>query len=396
MSVFVRERRDANLGALLLAEGRSLRSASNVLPRVNDDTALTLAAVWACIRLLADNVSGLPVDAFRRGPQVRIEVDPAPALVQTPSAIVSRSTWLYQQMVSLLLRGNAYGIKTQIGSDGWATKIEIVHPDSVKVVQKNQLSPPDYLFANKPIARELVYHVSAFNVPGSVQGLAPIAYAASTLGMGLASEKYGAELMAGDGHPSAVVSSDQVLDATTATAVKERFIAGTSDGSHLAVLGAGLKYERMQLTPEEAQFLENRNATAIDACRFFGVPPEMIGASTSGSGLTYANREQRALDFLVFTLQWWITRIEEAWSAQLPRAQYVKLNADALLRTDAMTRVMVAKTKLLNGLTNPDEQRALSDEPPLPDGQGQLFMWPPVQVRESVVADPSTPIVPLV
>jgi HK97 family phage portal protein len=394
VSVIVPEKRVGNLsglGTILDVLGRP-RRATKSSPIVTADSAMTLGAVWACIRLLADNVSGLPVDAYRRGPESRVEVNPPPPLVASPSAIVSRSTWLYQHMVSFLIRGNVYGVRTQFGADGWATKIELVHPDSMQVRQPDQLAPPEYVYNGKPIDSAKVYHVSAFNVPGSVVGLSPIKYASSTLGMGLAAEQYNYELMSGGGHPSATLTSDQVLDGPNAQTVKQRFLEGTSDGTHIAVLGAGLKYERMQLTPEEAQFLQSRNATAVDACRFFGVPPEMIGAAVQGSSLTYANREQRALDFLVFTLQWWITRIEEAWSAELPRAQYVKLNVDALLRTDAMTRAKVSDMKLRNGTRNPDEDRALEDNPPLPNGQGQEFLWPPVVVRESMAAtDPNAP-----
>jgi phage portal protein BeeE len=329
VSVIVPEKRVGNLsglGTILDVLGRP-RRATKSSPVVTADSAMTLGAVWACVRLLADNVSGLPVDVYRRGTESRVEVNPPPSLVASPSAIVSRSTWLYQHMVSFLIRGNVYGIRTQFGADGWATKIELVHPDSMQVRQPDQLAPPDYYYNGKPIDPSKVYHVSAFNVPGSVVGLSPIQYASSTLGMGLAAEQYNYELMSGGGHPSATLTSDQVLDGPNAQHVKQRFLEGTSDGTHIAVLGAGLKYERMQLTPEEAQFLQIPQRDRRGRLPVLWCPTGNDRRRRARVGLTYANREQRALDFLVFTLQWWITRIEEAWSAELPRAQYVKLNA---------------------------------------------------------------------
>jgi phage portal protein BeeE len=70
--------------------------------QVTPDTALRLSAVWACVRLLADTVSTLPLDTFRGDEEI-----PAPPLLASPAAGWSLPEWLYAAMVSLLLRGNA-------------------------------------------------------------------------------------------------------------------------------------------------------------------------------------------------------------------------------------------------------------------------------------------------
>lgn len=386
-----REKRTGNLNALsqvLASVGISTRSGRDGYSYVTDDQALQLSAVWACIRLLSDKVAGLPVDAYRRQADRRVEVSPVPAFVSSPSAIVSRSTWLYQQMVSMLLRGNAYGIVTQLGVDGWPAKVEIVHPDSIEVLQDDQLSPPEYLFNRQPIDSGRVYHVSAYNIPGSVVGLSPITYAARSLGLATAINDYGQEIAAGGGHPTAILSSDQRIDEDQAKITKARFKAATAE-DHLAVLGAGLSYDRVQITPAEAQFLETRNATVIDICRYFGCPPESIYASMSGQSVTYANREQRALDLLSDSLQWWITRIEEAWSALIPRGQYVKFNENALLRVELLTKIQAQDMQIRMGVKSPDEVRALNDDPPIPDGAGAQFLWPPYAVSLEPEQPPS-------
>jgi phage portal protein BeeE len=63
----------------------------------------------------------------------------------------------------------------------------------------------------------------------------------------------------------------------------------------------------------------------------------MIGSEAGGS-LTYANVEQRDLDFLKYGVGPKITRLESALTGLLPRGQYVKFNTGALLRTDLKTR----------------------------------------------------------
>jgi len=57
----------------------------------------------------------------------------------------------------------------------------------------------------------------------------------------------------------------------------------------------------------------------------------------------------------------------------MPRPQYVKFNADALIRVDTKTRHEIYQIDRNIGLRNIDELRALEDEEPLPDGQGQSY-----------------------
>ncbi len=382
MSMWARERRSANLKSLseiLVGAGRMPRSRSG--RAINDETALKIAAFTACVNLLSRNIATLPVHAFRKQAGGRSEVDPQPALVASPSSLVSRTTWLEQIMRSLLMRGNAYGFATQLDPLGWPTKIEILHPDSVWVEQDDQLSPARYFRRAGGVRVELdparVMHVSAFNMPGSVVGLSPIAYMASTLGLAQDAVDYGSEVLGGGGHPTSVLSSDTPLTDDQATRAKQRFRDATN-GDRLAVLGGGWKYQAVQIAPKDAQMLESRQFSAVEICQFMGVPATKIGAAMSGTSVTYGNREQNQQEYVADSLLWWVTNVEEAWSAQLPRGQYVRLNMDVLLRPDANARSQIIDRQLRNGTLNADEARALEDRPPLPNDQGQLFIWPPV------------------
>src|SRR5215211_8316913 len=74
---------------------------------VTPDTALRLAAVWSCVALLAGSISTLPVHAYREGEREPLATPP---LLAQPAARTPLPDWLHQAMVSLLLRGNAYGL----------------------------------------------------------------------------------------------------------------------------------------------------------------------------------------------------------------------------------------------------------------------------------------------
>jgi HK97 family phage portal protein len=133
----------------------------------------------------------------------------------------------------------------------------------------------------------------------------------------------------------------------------------------IAVLGSGARFQAITIAPEEAQFLETTQANIRTIARYFGVQPELIGAD-SGNSLTYANVEQRALDFLTFGLRPWLVRLETAISALLSSTTTVKFNAAALVRTDLLTRYQAHESAIRAGWRLRSEVRELEDLPPIP------------------------------
>lgn len=367
------EKRVGNLSGLaqiLEAVGRRPRSTAG--QTVNSETARQLTAVWRCQHLLADIVSGLPLDQYRREAAARIEVPKSP-FVESPSSFVDGHEWRYQMMLSALDRGNAYAFITEFdGSLRYARKAEVLDPCDVNVEQRGgALAPPVYKVNGTVTDSARILHLRAFGPrPGSVLGMSPIEYAAQTIGLGLGSRQYGASWYDGGGHPTTALVSDQDVNADDAKLAKQLYREALADEGHVIALGKAWKLQPLQVNPADAVFLEATNATSVDICGFYGIPPEMLGYASSGGGsLTYANREQRAIDLLVFTVQWWIGRMERLIGSQTPKPQYVKISIDALLRSDLLTRYQAAQIRINTGFGTPDETRALEDEPPLTEEQ---------------------------
>jgi HK97 family phage portal protein len=134
-----------------------------------------------------------------------------------------------------------------------------------------------------------------------------------------------------------------------------------------AVLAGGFKWEPVTIAPEESQFVETMKLNVAQIARVFGVPPEMIGGE-AGNSLTYANVEARALDFLRYSLNPWIVRVEHALGRLIPSKQFVKFNPGAMLRSTTKERYEAHKIALEAGFLTVDEVRELEDRPPLPGG----------------------------
>ena len=125
-----------------------------------------------------------------------------------------------------------------------------------------------------------------------------------------------------------------------------------------------MQFTPIAIAPEESQFIETQRFTVAQIARVFGVPPEMVG-SDAGNSLTYSNVESRALDFLRYSVQPWLIRLETALSGVLPRDQFVRFNAGGLLRATTKDRYEAHEVALRAGFLTINEVRALEDLPPL-------------------------------
>lgn len=330
------------------------------------DVALQVPAVWACVSLLSNAVSMLPLETFRKTAGIAQQL-PNPGLVQSPSAGMTQSEWLHMLMVSLLLRGNAFG--RIVARDGLfrPSQIELLNPDDVTVQVDPKTGALTYRYRQQDLDATDVWHVRGFTLPGYKVGLSPISYAAAVIGLDLSSRRFAGDFFNGGGIPKAVVRSDANLSMEQARTVKERLLAATRSREPI-VLPTGIDYTPISVKPEESQFLAAQEATVPQIARYFGVPAGMVGGKEGGS-LTYSNVEQRSLDFLTYGVAFWLRRIEDAIGALLAAPQYVQFNVDALLRVDAETQAKIDVQRVASKVLVPSEIRARMNLPPMTDEQ---------------------------
>lgn len=371
MSLFARPERRAldTLGEVLdRARGGPTWAGASV----NDESAMRLGAVWSPVNLLAEIICTMPVHQYTTRNGEAEEIDLAP-IVANPSAITDVVSWKRQVVVSWLLRGNAYGIQTGTAKNGWPTRIEVAHPDWIGAYQRRRLGPVDWYLNGKPLDAAEMWHAPAFTVPGVPIGLSPIQYARQTIGLGLGASEFAARFFGDGGHPTVMLKTDRKVDQPEAEIIKQRYIDATRGNREPFVAGLGLDATTIQVTAEESQFLATIAANRRDIAAIF--LPHLI-LSEAGT-MTYTNVESRSLDLLVFDVQPWLYRFEKWWSSMLPRPQYVKFNADALVRTTLKERYEAHAVAIETGFENVDEVREVEDKPKLPNGQGQQFLWPP-------------------
>jgi HK97 family phage portal protein len=339
---------------------------------VSAERAISLIPLFACVRILADSVASLPVQLYRRnldGTTTRVTY--VPQLLFTPDARGDLFLWLHKCVVSLALRGNAYGLIVQRDDLGFPTMIEWLHPDEVWV-DETYPTRPVYYWQGREVPSADMFHVPWFVLPGKVVGLSPVQAFASTIGVGLSTTEYGRRWFDNGGTPPATFKNNaKTLDPGQAEVVSDRLMARIHAGRPL-VYGNDWDFTALKVNPEESQFIETMRMNATQIASIYGVPPTKVGAEAGGS-MTYANVEQESIDLVNITLRPWLVRLENRLSVLMPGREYVKFNVDAMIRTSLLDRYTAHGMALSQGWRNRDEVRGLEDEAPLPDGQGQAY-----------------------
>lgn len=328
--------------------------------------AMQVSAVWACVRLIADSVSMMPVQSFTIRNGIRVPTSP-PAFVQSPSADATMPEWVYMVLVSLLLRGNAYGRIVQRDRYGYPNQVELLNPDCVRCETDKMTGQLTYKVDGVLIPREQVQHIRAFRMPGQRTGLSPIQYAARSINTELAVSDFAYGFFRDGAHPSAILSTEAPMTRDQARNAKDRFVEAIR-GREPALLSGGVKYEAIQVNPNESQFLETQKYGVAEIARIFGVPPEMI-AGEAGNSMTYANVEQRGIDFLTYTVQPWLTRLEAALAGMFPGPNHLRFDTSVLTRADFETTMRATAIGIASKQMTPDEARSKRDEPPLTEPQ---------------------------
>ncbi|MFD7428413.1 phage portal protein [Streptomyces sp. NPDC059818] len=337
-------------------------------PAVSTRSALSLVPVFAAVRIIADNVAALPIQLFRRDGADRQPVSYVPALFWAPDAQGDLFTWLHKCVLSLALRGNAFGLITQRDPLGFPTMVEWLNPDDVWVDEYNPVLPV-YYWQGRVVDRADILHIPWVVLPGHVVGLSPVALFAQTIGAGLSVTEYGRSWFQNGGTPPAVLKNGgKTIGPDEAEEISDR-LSGRMRSRKPLVIGSDWDFTALSVSPEESQFIESMRLNASQVAAIYGVPPERIGGDT-GSSLTYSTVEMNSLDLINSTLRPWLVRLESAFSRLMPGREFVRFNLDAMLRTSVLDRYTAHGMALGQGWQNRDGVRAKENLPPLPPGAG--------------------------
>lgn len=339
------------------------------------DSALQISAVWASVAAICNTVATLPLLVYaERGNGLR-EVDRSTmlwtVLHDMPNKRMTSAEFWGAMMMNLVLRGNAYA-RIERDAKGEVVSLWPMHADQVEVeIIKGEVV---YLYKIDDniaaLAPENVLHIKGMG--NGTLGLSRLEYMRATTSEVANSAAAANKMFASNGKATGVLMVDNVLSPQQREAIKLNFADMQSGStSRLFVLEANMKYQQLSLSPEDMQLLETRQFGVEEICRWFGVPPVMIGHSnvtTWGSGV-----EQIIEGFYKFSLRPILVSIEQAINKRVltsgQRSKYrIEFNFEGLLRVNIKDRADVYSKMLQNGVFSRNEARQLENMPPVDGG----------------------------
>lgn len=345
---------------------------------VTATTAAQSIAVRSTADLIASLGSELPLDVYVEERGRKREVKTPTALGDPGGDGRGREDWGYRLLWSWLLCGNILGdVIDQKG--GLLQTVDLINMDDVTVTVVD--GAPKWYVRGREIPGERVKHWRVNPIAGRLLGLSPIEHHATTIGVSLASSRFGRQWFQDGAHPSgALTNSEQILTPEQIADAKAKVAAarGTNDPF---VLGKGWGWQNVQISPEESQFLQTAGMSEAQCARIFGPGfAEILGYET-GKAMTYDNIVDRRQDLLVLSMNRWLRRYERVLSQFTPPGQKVELNRDALLESTTLQRYKAHASALRYQWRTPNEIRAIENLDEVPWGDK------PIQVTSSQGAD---------
>lgn len=354
---------------------------------VTPDTAVTIPAVWACLRYISQTVGVLPWRVMlddKAGAEIQPGHPIDKLLNKRPSAEWS-SLQFRETLTHWALRwGNGYA-EIEPDQAGRPYALWPIHPERVLVCRAMEPGVDDYgepidvgsLYyeiglgpmggastASICLLPKRIFHIRGFG-EGPV-GVNVITYAAESLGWVKAAQLFGASFFGNGANVSMVVVNKKPLKPAGLKLQRTEFenlYKGPRNANKTAFLDNDADVKMVGLDAEKSQLLQTNQALVADVCRWFGVPPHKV---MDLSRATFSNIEHQAIEVVVDSVSPWVKRFEDEADFKLfgsnRQGYYSKINMRALMRGDTASRIAYYAGMSKLGAFSPNRVLQLEDE----------------------------------
>ena len=338
---------------------------------VSVSSALGHSPIWACVSLIAESMSTLPITLKRRLDRGATPAVDHPSFYKFARKIGNMTTnlWVHRTMTQALLYEGSY---SRIFRDkrGNLDRVELGSPDRcIPYPVKGggdliayQWTGSDGTTTNLPASE--VIHMQGLSI-SELGGMSIIDFARNTIGRHLAAEGFADDFFSNGSIPAGWFTTDGTLSKEYRERFLEDYHSKFASGSRFraGVLQEGLKWMASGVNPSDAMLIPLLEISPYDAARYYRVPPYKLAIKgVQGK----ATAEQEAEDFVTSTLLPWVVKFEseledkcllESEKTYAAGGMWVDMNLDAQLRSDSQTRARVYLMHRQMNTLSPNEIR---------------------------------------
>ena len=320
---------------------------------INESSAMAISTVYACVYKISSTIASLGLELYEREGRniVQANVHPAYNLVKIKP---NNHQTAYEFWESITASAVIYGVGYAIierDERGYATQLIPVHYSDVDL--RNVKGERVYSVKDVGIVRpENMLEIC------NLQRMSPIRLHRENLGLAKSAQDFGAEYFGQSGQMTGVLSSEQPLKKEQMDVIQGSWNNGAAQAG-TKLMPFGFKYQRISISPDEAQFIQTRAFQAEEICRIFNVPTALVQLP---SQTTYNNVEQQNLMFARHTIVPWTQRIEQEIDRKLipsfdREVVFSKFKLSDLQRGDSAARANYFTQMLQNGVLSINEVR---------------------------------------
>lgn len=347
--------------------------------QVSEDNALTFSAVYAATRIISETIASIPLNVYKYDGETRTIAKDHPIqilLAEAPNPVSSTFTFREAMAANLVLHGNCYA---KIFFNAAGRPISLIPLDPLKVQVKIVDGEKVYIFNDKETLLDYeVLHVVGLSFNG-LTGKSPLNVAREAIAIGLSAQEYGARFYSNGANTGGVITAPGRLSLEAINRLKQswnRSNGGNANSHGTAILEEGMKYDKIGLDPEAAQFLQSRKFQVNEIARIFRIPPSYLADLENSS--TRANTEQQAIQFVRDCITPYVRRFEVELNRKLfredEREYYAYFSVDGLMRGDLKGRYEAYATARQWGWLSVNDIRDLENLNPV-DG-GNIYLQP--------------------
>ncbi|KMY63331.1 phage portal protein [Geobacillus stearothermophilus] len=352
--------------------------------------ALKEATVYACIKILAESLSKLPLKTYREdenGVNKAVKHYLYKLLKLRPNPYMSASDFAKCNETQRNIYGNAY-VNIETDEKGrivafWpidASRVRIWIDDIGLFSSKNHIwyEVDVGTERRKLMPNEILHFKSSVTLDGIV-GVPPLDYLRATVENAAAAGRFINNFYKQGLQVKGIVQYVGDLNPEAQKKFREKFeemSSGLKNSHRIALMPIGYEFKPISLTMSDAQFLENTELTIRQIATAFGIKMHQLNDL---SRATHTNVAEQQRQFYVDTLLPILTMYEQEMTyklfldSELDAGYYVKFNVDSMLRSDIKTRYEAYGIGIEKGFITPNEARALEEKPPLPGGDQLVF-----------------------
>ena len=369
------------------------------LSAVNPNTALTFSTVFACVRVIAETISTLPLFVYKINGNNKIKAKDHSLyslLHDSPNEECTSVSFIESLITQLLLQGNGF---VEVVRDNFnrVTELYLIDSNKIRIFRDSNGNKMFEYYDDGEIitlSPSQVMHIAGLGWNGVI-GYSPIAMMRKQITTGLYQDNFALDFFSKGVKKTPILTHPEHLSKEAKENMKKSFWDAWNNG--IVVLEEGLKAEFATMNLSDAQFLESRRFSVEEICRVFRVPPHLIGDLSRS---TNNNIEHQSIEFVTHTIRPWCVRIEKALNGyllnNLERKKYnIEFNLDGLLRGDSLTRQQANQIKLNNGVFTRNEWRRQENLNEVEDEYGdEYFCSQQIRPIKSVYAESTHQKVP--